>query len=67
MATTGGILVVSCAAVVFGAIMRGTLDKRYNHDGISFLAFIAGPTLPYCAQNTGPWSGDGGRDGAPRR
>ncbi len=47
--------------------MRRTLDKRYNHDGISFLAFIAGPTLPYCAQNTGPWSGDGGRDKAPRR
>ena len=47
--------------------MRGTLDRRYNRDGISFLAFIAGPTVPYCARKTGPWSGDGGRGGAPGR
>jgi hypothetical protein len=47
--------------------MRRTPDKRYNYDGMSFLGFIAGPTLPYCAHNTGPWSGDGGRGGAPGR
>jgi hypothetical protein len=47
--------------------MRGTLDNCYNLDGSSFLAFIAGPTLPYCAQRTGPWSGDGGRGEALRR
>ncbi len=60
----GGHCDASFAVVVLGAIMRGTLDKRYNLDGISFLAFIAGPTLPYCAQKAGPWSGDGGRGGA---
>ena len=25
------------------------LSKRYNHDGISFLAFTPGLQLPYCA------------------
>lgn len=26
------------------------LGKRYEHDGISFLAFTPGRTVPYCAQ-----------------
>jgi hypothetical protein len=25
------------------------LSKRYNHDGISFLAFTLGLSMPYCA------------------
>jgi hypothetical protein len=25
------------------------LSKRYNHDGISFLAFTPGLSMPYCA------------------
>ena len=33
----------------------------------SFLAFIAGPSLPYCAHCPGPQSGDGGREGGRAR
>lgn len=41
--------------------MSRPLNKRYSHDGMSFKGFIAGPTLPYCAQISGSRSGDGGR------
>ena len=47
--------------------MDALASKRYNRDGMSFLAFIAGPSLPYCAHFPGPQSGDGGQEGTPAR